>query len=109
MYVEILLDNFDNIELRKYLSLENEVNEDAPDLFLWTTLTDESVHPMNSLLLVEAYKKHNKNVEFHMFPMGGHGLSTANLDFAEGDISKVYPYISKWITLADEWIKNKCK
>jgi acetyl esterase/lipase len=102
-----LIGNLDNKELLDRLSLENEVNENAPDLFLWGTFTDESVHVMNSLLLVEAYKKYNLNVEYHLFPMGGHGLGTADFYSAEGNDEKNISYINKWLYLSNEWIKNK--
>lgn len=106
-FKNLLLDNFSNKELRDLLSLETQVNDNAVDLFLWATYTDESVDVMNSLLLIDAYKKHNKNVEFHMFPMGGHGLSVCNMDSAEGNLEKVNPYIGRWTLLAHEWICNK--
>ncbi len=108
-FMNLLKDDFDNLELRKYLSLETQVNEEAPDLFLWGTFTDESVNVMNSLLLVEAYKKYNLNVEYHLFPMGGHGLSVANEDSADGNLEKVNPYIAKWTELARDWLKQKLK
>lgn len=108
-FENLLHDEFENVELRNYLSLETQVNENAPDLFLWGTYTDESVDVMNSLLLIEAYKKHKRNVEYHMFPMGGHGLSVCNMDSAEGNKEKVNPYIANWTNLANDWIKNKLK
>ena len=102
-----LIGNFSDEVLLKRLSLENEVNESSPDLFLWSTYTDESVPVFNSLLLIEAYKKHNCNVEYHMFPMGGHGLSLANETSSSGDINKEIPYISKWKEMSIEWLNLK--
>ncbi len=102
-----LLNNNLNDEILKRLSLENEVTEKAPDLFLWGTITDESVHVMNSLLLVEAYKAHNCNVEYHLFPMGGHGLSLANSETSCGDKNKEIPCVSKWKELSIEWLELK--
>ena len=102
-----LLGKLDDDELLKRTSLENEVNDKAPDLFLWGTITDESVHVMNSLLLVEAYKKYNCNIEYHLFPMGGHGLSLANSDSSGNDKNKEIPYLSRWKELSLEWLKLK--
>lgn len=104
---ENLIGDLSNDKLLNRLSLENEVNEKAPDLFLWGTMTDESVNVMNSLLLIEAYKKYNLNVEYHLFPMGGHGLSLANSDSSFGDKNKEIPYISKWAELSVDWLKLK--
>ncbi|MCR5349631.1 MAG: tRNA (adenine(22)-N(1))-methyltransferase TrmK [Acholeplasmatales bacterium] len=102
-----LIGNYTDEVLLKRLSLENEVNENAPDLFLWGTYTDESVPLMNSLLLIEAYKKNNCNCEYHMFPMGGHGLSLANKESSGGDKNKEIPYINKWAELSIAWLKLK--
>ncbi|MBE6137725.1 MAG: hypothetical protein E7176_04960 [Erysipelotrichaceae bacterium] len=106
-FENLLHDDFNDEELKELLSLEKQINENALDLFLWGTYTDESVDVMNSILLIEAYKKNNKNVEYHMFPMGGHGLSVSNVDSAEGNSNKLIPYIARWASLANEWIKNK--
>ena len=104
-----LIGDLNNKELLNRLSLENEVNDKAPDLFLWGTITDESVNVMNSLLLVEAYKKYNLNVEYHLFPMGGHGLSLANESTSGGDKHKEIEYISKWKDLSLDWLNLKLK
>ena len=103
-FKHVLLENENNQELRDYLSLEKQVNNDnVIDLFLWGTYTDESVPVHNSLLLLDAYKKANGNAEYHMFPMGGHGLSVCN----EMSTDKPIKYISRWVDLAHEWINNK--
>lgn len=108
-FKNLLLNDFDNLELRKYLSFETQVNKNAPDLFLWGTITDESVHVMNSILLVQAYKEAGCNCEYHMFPMGGHGLSVCNNESAEENPAKIIPYLARWADMANEWIKNKLK
>ncbi len=108
-FKNLLLEDFDNLELRKYLSLETQVTPNAPDLFLWGTITDESVHVMNSLLLVQAYKEAGCNCEYHMFPLGGHGLSVCNNESAEENPAKIIPYLARWADMANEWIKNKLK
>ena len=102
-----LIGNYTDEKLLKRLSLEDEVKENAPDLFLWGTYTDESVPLMNSLLLIDAYKRNNCNVEYHMFPMGGHGLSLANNDSSSGDKNKEIPYVNKWAQLSLDWLKYK--
>ncbi len=103
----LLGDGFDDEKLMKHLSMENEVNDRAPDLFLWGTITDTSVDVMNSLLLIEAYHKHNCNVEYHLFPMGPHGLSVAREETAQGNPEKNNPYIARWVDLSLEWLKLK--
>lgn len=109
-FKNLLLENVDNNEMRQYLSLETQVTkENAPDLFLWGTYTDESVSVLNSIRLIEAYQKVKANVEYHLFPMGGHGLSVANALSAEGNPEKENTYIAKWVGLALDWLELKLK
>ncbi len=105
----LLHEGYNNKELMQYLSMETQVTSDAPDLFLWGTFTDESVDVMNSLLLIEAYKKAGCNVEYHMYPMGGHGLSVCNSKSADGNKEKINPYIGKWIYQSIDWLNLKLK
>lgn len=104
----LLKENVDNSSLRSYLSLETQVTkENVVDLFLWGTYTDQSVPVENSLRLIEAYKKAEGNVEYHLFPFGGHGLSVANPASSEGKKELESPYIGRWVDFAKEWIKLK--
>lgn len=96
-----------NHPLIKRLSLELEVKSDAPELFLFSTYTDESVHVMNSLLLIEAYKNANVNCEYHMYPMGGHGLSLADESSSGLDKAKEIPYVSTWKEQSLKWLDYK--
>ena len=106
-YSNLLKEKDNDQDLLKYLSFETQVTEVAPDLFIWGTFTDESVDVMNSLLLIQAYKEKKRNVEYHMYPMGGHGLSVANEKSAEGNQTKISPYIGKWIYHSIDWINYK--
>lgn len=109
-FINLLKEEASNPGMREYLSLETQVTkENAPDLFLWGTYTDEAVSVMNSLLLVESYYRAKANVEYHMFPMGGHGLSVATAASAEGNAAKENPYIAKWVDLACDWLSLKLK
>ena len=101
----LLGDKFEDEKLLKRLSLENEVTKSAPPLFLWGTWTDESVDVMNSIKLLEAYKKNGLNVEYHVYPMGGHGLSLANEKTCGGDPKKVIPYVSGWSLESIKWLE----
>ncbi len=107
-FENLLQDKINDKKLYQKMSLENEIKpKSIPDLFLWGTITDESVHVMNSILLLEACKKADINTEYHLFPMGGHGLGTSDNLSAEGNDLKNNPYINKWLYLSNEWIKNK--
>ncbi|MBR4496625.1 MAG: tRNA (adenine(22)-N(1))-methyltransferase TrmK [Acholeplasmatales bacterium] len=104
----LLKDKINDLKLYNKMSLEKEIKPNSiPPLFLWGTFTDESVDVMNSILLLEACKKANINTEYHLFPMGGHGLGTSDRYSAEGNDGKSISYINKWLYLSNEWIKNK--
>jgi len=77
--------SFDNLlgtnasdEELAYMSLENHVTEATPPIFLWHTLTDESVPVENSFLMEAALRRTGVRHEMHLFNRGGHGLSLAN-------------------------------
>lgn len=108
-FMNLLKDKYGDEELMNTLSMETQVNKDAPDLFLWGTFTDESVNVMNSLLLLQAYKNQGLNAEYHVYPMGGHGLSLATMESCGGDYNKVNPYIQQWFNQSLEWLKYKLK
>lgn len=109
-FQNLLQEKMEDQQVLEYLSLEKEVTkQNAIDLFLWGTYTDTSVSVMNSLKLVEAYYAVGANVEYHMFPLGGHGLSVANQISSEGNIEKNIPYISRWVDFACEWLALKLK
>lgn len=108
-FKNILGEDFNNQEILNRLSLEYEVKFDAPKLFLWSTFADKSVNVMNTITLAGIYKMNGVDVELHIFPDGGHGLSVADKYSAEGYVDKIDPHVQKWVKLADEWIKYNLK
>lgn len=107
-FENLLKEKVDDVALRNYLSLETQITkENAIDLFLWGTYTDASVPVENSFRLIEAYRQANGSLEYHLFPLGGHGLSVANPASSQGNKQLEIPYIAKWVDLADDWIKLK--
>ena len=94
-------------DLIEKLSLENAVNGNVPDTFIWATYTDGSVPVENSLLFAMALRKQNINTELHVFCEGCHGLALANhLTEGPGEKENV-PSCEVWIDLACTWLKNK--
>ncbi len=103
--------SFDNLlgeqqELLSEVSLEHQVSEDTPPMFLWHTYTDQSVPVENSLLLISALRKHKISAEFHMYPLGGHGLALANEETQMSDGRGFQEECQGWIDLAIRWVKN---
>lgn len=73
-----------------YMSLEKHVNSHTPPVFLWHTITDETVPVENSYLFSEACKNQGVPYEMHLFAKGPHGLSLANAEWASGEYGGDY-------------------
>lgn len=91
--------------LRK-LSLENRVTKNTPPAFIWHTFTDGCVPVENSLMMVNALHKAGVPTEFHMYPVGGHGLSLANRLTRHRDGSAVQQECTSWISLVHTWVES---
>jgi acetyl esterase/lipase len=63
-------------ELLKLLSVENNIPENYPPTFVWTTQEDTCVPCINSELFVKALKEKNIEHEYFFYPRLDHGLST---------------------------------
>lgn len=91
------------------LSLETKVTKDTPPAFIWHTFTDEAVPVENSLFLVSALRRAGVATEFHMYPVGGHGLSLASRLTGHRDGSAVQAECTSWISLVRTWIESRYK
>lgn len=105
-FKNLLGDQAANHEKRRLVSLEKQAGPHTPKVFMWHTFTDETVPVQNALLFADALVKNGVNLEFHLFPSGGHGLSLAREDTGNGQENLVEPRCQCWINLAGEWIKN---
>lgn len=88
------------------VSLEKHVTENFPSSFVWHTFTDGSVPVENSLFLVSALRKAGVSTEFHMYPVGGHGLSLANEESMSANGGSMQEECVGWIDLATAWVKR---
>ena len=93
-------------ELSDFLSLEHQVGPQVPPVFLWHTFTDQSVPVENSLLLLSALRQAGVSTEFHLFPVGRHGLGTAGPLTAGRDNAGLQPECAVWMDLAETWLHN---
>ncbi len=89
------------------VSLEQQVSADMPPVFLWHTLTDQSVPVENSLALAAAMRRRNVSFEMHIFPEGVHGLSLANEETGGENPDLTVPGCQSWISLVKSWIETK--
>lgn len=88
------------------VSLEHQVSEHTPPMFIWHTYTDSTVPVENSLFMVAALRKNHISTEFHMFPEGCHGMALANKLTQMSDGRGVQEECQSWIDMAIRWIEN---
>ena len=87
-------------------SLECQVSRDVPPVFLWHTVTDETVPVENSMLFASALRKAQVSFELHLYPRGGHGLSLGTEETRSAGKERLEPAICSWIALAGEWLER---
>ena len=91
-------------EILKY-SCDKLVTDHTPPAFLWHTATDGCVPVMNSLLYAQALAKYKIPFELHIFPQGGHGLSTCD-DTTLDLILPEHEYDHAWLGSVKKWLKR---
>lgn len=90
------------------VSLEKQVTEHMPPVFLWHTFTDDCVPVENSLLLIAAMRKVNVPVEFHMYPAGGHGYDLYGVTHECGWLWSAGA-VQSWLPLVRTWLAEKVR
>lgn len=91
--------------LEEKVSLEKQVTEKVPPVFMWHTYEDEAVPLENSLFFAAALRKAKVNLEYHIFPHGGHGYSLGTKETAMvPEMKGIEPQVSQWIELCKNWI-----
>ena len=100
-----LLGDTPELSLLEEMSLERQVGPHTPPTFLWHTVADPSVPLENSLLFVQALRKHSVPFECHIYPNGGHGLSLATAETATPDLPPD-SHIAGWMPLCLEWLSE---
>ncbi len=91
-------------EEAEYFSCEKQVKDTTPPAFLWHTAEDGCVPVVNSLLYAKALSEHNVPYELHIYPYGGHGLSTSDKQTVD-DITDIIAYNSQWLDCLKKWFK----
>lgn len=105
--MKCLLGDDPNAELVEKMSLENQVTENAPKAFIWHTSEDGLVPVENSLLIATALHKKGIDVEMHIYPRGGHGLSLCDETVTKRDgLDDAAKYCSDWVSHCIKWIKE---
>lgn len=99
-FANILQDN-DNEQTRREVSLETRVTKDTVPAFIWHTRTDQLVPVENSLLLASALAENGIDFELHIYPDGPHGLSLAT-----PVVGKVNDTAAQWFGESVRWIES---
>ncbi|MDO4846317.1 MAG: alpha/beta hydrolase [Oscillospiraceae bacterium] len=87
-------------------SCERMVTDRTPPTFLWCTRTDKSVSVMNSLLYAESLAKNGVPFSLHVFPFGGHGLATVDLQTNPPEkLTAGASLAHAWISEAIRWLE----
>ena len=92
----------ENQEETDYFSCNKQVKESTPPAFIWHTAEDGAVPVVNSLLYANALADKNIPFELHIYPHGGHGLSTSDKHTVD-DVTDVVEYNSVWIDNLKRW------
>lgn len=91
--------DFDNQELSKLMSIENQVDKTFPKTFIWHTYEDDAVPMENTLLLAGAMRKNDVPFAMHVFEKGTHGRALGTMETGE-TVEEIQP----WISMAGDWI-----
>ena len=90
----------DEERVRRF-SLESQVDSSLPPVFVWHTREDQSVPPMNTILLLEALEKNGVEYEYHIYSKGQHGLSVCRRETKSEE-----KRAAGWMDEADSWLKD---
>ena len=89
-------------EIQKF-SCDRLVSAKTPPTFLWHTAVDATVPVMNSLLYAQALAAHHVSFELHIYPQGGHGLSTCDRQTLDEVLSE-HEYDRTWLACTKHWL-----
>lgn len=108
MYLDYFGETDPPIEKMHECSANYMISEKTAPTFIWTTSTDQSVHPTHSISFVMEMAKKNVPYEFHVFGEGNHGLALADratLNQPE-DVNEV---VAQWLPLVETWLEKIVK
>lgn len=87
----------------KYFSCELNVKKTTPQTFLWHTSVDTCVPVKNSLLYSAALAEKGVPFEMHIYPLGGHGLSTCDVHTNDNLPPELFRD-SHWLDNLKQWL-----
>nr|AIA90408.1 CAZy families CE10 protein [uncultured Clostridium sp.] len=88
------------------VSVERHVDSTTPPVFIWHTVTDDCVPVDNAMLFIQSCLAAGVNVEAHLFPRGGHGLSLGTRETAWQGVHGIEPCVQPWPDLFAAWVRR---
>lgn len=102
-----LLLNYNTLDNRIKYSVEKRVDSTTVPTFIWTTKDDETVPYENTLMMIDALKKHNIYHESVIFDHGRHGLALADWTAVVlNDESFLNSDVARWFDMALKFIRK---
>ena len=86
-------------------SCDKLVTEHTPPAFLWHTAEDGCVPVMNSILYARMLAAYKIPFELHIYPRGGHGLSTCDGTTLDSVLPE-HTYDHAWLDSVKKWLKR---
>ncbi len=102
---EALLMDENTEKLRRFVSIEEQVDEKTPPFFLWHTFDDSAVPLEGVLVVMQTLKAHGIPFEAHIWPHGPHGLALGTLETCCTGMVPDSP-CAGWPALAARWLKD---
>ncbi len=99
-----LLGHAPNKEEEEFFSCNRHVRPTTPPAFVWHTAEDGAVPVVNSISYAKALIDNKVPVELHIYPFGGHGLSTSDRHTVD-DVTKIVSYNSVWLDSVKKWLE----
>lgn len=93
-------------EMMETVSLEKQVSEATPPVFIWHTADDGLVPVENTLMFTAALAEKKIPFACHIFESGVHGLSLCD-DSTAGYDGHINPDCARWFGMAVDWIKSR--
>ena len=82
------------------------LNANSKPAFVWQTVTDELVPPINSMMYVQGLMQLGIETEYHLFGSGIHGLALANHVTKKPHKTKyLNDQAAHWVPLALRWLQ----
>ncbi len=98
-----LLGHAPDKEEEEYFSCNRHVNPTTPPAFVWHTAEDGAVPVVNSISYAKALIDNKVPVELHIYPFGGHGLSTSDKHTVD-DVTEIVAYNNIWLNSVKRWL-----